>query len=162
MPYDATVISNNILSRSFSEKNPMTPMKLQKILYFTASEYQKKTRKRLLFDDFHTWAYGPVVRSVYTEFLTFSKRHITRYSRDAAGNSFVIDEQADSALRDALNQVWGATKYLSAVELSEITHLENSAWDKAFQNDWPVLAEQDILDDYTYYEPLGFKLPVAH
>lgn len=158
MPYDATVVSNNILSRSFKEKILITPMKLQKILYFAESEYQKKTSKRLLFDDFHTWAFGPVVRTVYSEFLTFSKKHINRYSRDAAGDTYVIDEQADPALRDTLDQVWEVTKYRTAVDLSEITHLEDSAWDKAFQVDAPILNQCDILNDYTYYEPLGLKL----
>lgn len=158
MAYDATVVSNNILSRSFRERNLITPMKLQKILYFAESEYQKKTSKRLLFEEFHTWAFGPVVRPVYSEFLTFSKKPINRYSRDAAGNNYVIDEEADPALRDTLDQVWEATKYRTAVDLSEITHLPDSAWDKAFQADRPTLDPEDIRNDHTYYGPLGFKL----
>ncbi|WP_268905973.1 hypothetical protein [Corynebacterium diphtheriae] len=41
MAYSPTMIANNILSRAFADKAYITPMKLQKILYFVASEYQK-------------------------------------------------------------------------------------------------------------------------
>lgn len=62
--YSPTMIANNILSRSFSDKVDITPMKLQRILYFTAAEYQKATHKPLLEEPFSTWTYGPVAYSI--------------------------------------------------------------------------------------------------
>ena len=42
--YSSTDVANNVLSRAFAEKISVSPMKLQKILYFVASEYQKTTK----------------------------------------------------------------------------------------------------------------------
>lgn len=157
MAYSPTMIANNILSRAFAEKTYMSPMKLQKILYFVASEYQKATKRPLLEEPFSTWAYGPVVYSVYDEFRSFSKDNIKRYARDALGNVFIIDETQDIELRVALERIWNKAKNMGPVELSKITHLENSAWDKAFQNDRPYLDFNDITDDDTYRTPLGLE-----
>ncbi|CAB0526037.1 hypothetical protein FRC0485_02330 [Corynebacterium diphtheriae] len=161
MAYSPTMIANNILSRAFADKAYITPMKLQKILYFVASEYQKATRRLLLEEPFSTWAYGPVVYSVYDEFRSFSKDNIKRYARDARGGVFVIDETQDIELKVALDRVWDKTKDMGAVELSEITHLQNSAWDRAFQDDEPVLSPADIATDNTYRVPLGLEVAEA-
>lgn len=160
MAYSPTMIANNILSRAFAEKTYMSPMKLQKILYFVASEYQKATKRTLLEEPFSTWAYGPVVYSVFDEFRSFSKDNIKRYARDARGDVFVIDETQDIELKVALDRVWDKTKHKGAVELSEITHMPNSAWDKAFQADNSILNHVDIAEDMTYRVPLGLEAAV--
>lgn len=161
MAYSPTMIANNILSRAFAERAYMSPMKLQKILYFVASEYQKATRRPLLEEPFSTWAYGPVVYSVYDEFRSFSKDNIKRYARDARGDVFIIDETQDIELKVALDRVWDKTKHMGAVKLSEITHYSDSAWDKAFQNGHPVLHTEDIATDNTYRKPLGLEVAEA-
>lgn len=154
MAYSPTMVANNILARSFEDRRLITPMKLQKILYFVASEYQKATGKPLLEEQFQTWAYGPVLYSVYDEFRPFAKAHIKRYARDAAGHTYALREDDDSALASALDRVWAATKTKSATYLSELTHAEGSAWDAAFQQDRPILDDADIRRDETYREPL--------
>lgn len=155
MAYSPTMIANNILSRAFAEKIDLTPMKLQKILYFVASEYQKATGRPLLEEPFSTWAYGPVVYSVYDEFRAFSKSPITRYGRDARGDAFVIDESEDIELKYAVERVWAKAKKMSAKKLSEITHLDDSAWDRAFQNGNPILDFNDVAADVSYKTSLG-------
>lgn len=161
MAYSPTMIANNILSRAFAEKAYISPMKLQKILYFVASEYQKATKRPLLEEPFSTWAYGPVVYSVYDEFRSFRKDNIKRYGRDARGDVFVIDETQDIELKVALDRVWHKTKNMTAVALSEITHRQDSAWDKAFQDDEPMLNPADIATDKTYRAPLGLEVAQA-
>lgn len=155
------MIANNILSRAFAEKAYMSAMKLQKILYFVAAEYQKATKRTLLEEPFSTWAYGPVVYSVYDEFRSFSRNNIKRYARDARGKVLVIDESQDIELKVALDRVWDKTKTMGAVKLSEITHATDSAWDKAFQKNEPVLDPSDIASDHTYRVPLGLEATEA-
>lgn len=155
MAYSPTMIANNILSRAFAEKVDLTPMKLQKILYFVASEYQKATGRPLLEESFSTWAYGPVVYSVYDEFRAFSKRPIKHYARDARGDAFMIDESEDIELKHAIERVWDKARKMSAKKLSEITHLDDSAWDKAFQKGNPILDFNDITEDVSYRTSLG-------
>lgn len=121
MTYSSTMIANNILSRTFAGKAYISPMKLQRVLYFVASEYQKATKRPLLEESFSTWAYGPVLYSVYDEFRSFGRGNITCYARDARGDMFGITESQDIELKVALERVWDKTKSMSAVELSEIT-----------------------------------------
>lgn len=156
MAYSPTVVANNILARAFAENRLVTPMKLQKILFFVASQYAKKTKgASLLETPFQTWAYGPVEYSVYDEFKSFSKTQITKYARDAAGNALVVNEAEDPYLREALDEVWAATRDKGAVYLSKLTHAEGSAWDRAYQEDRPILSDADILADNTYQEFLN-------
>lgn len=156
------MIANNILSRSFSDKVYITPMKLQKILYFTAAEYQKATHKSLLEEPFSTCAYGPVAYSVYNKFRSFNKHPIKRYARDAQGKALMIDEESDIELRIALDRMWGKTKMKSATNLSTITHAQDSAWDKAFQQYKSTLESADIENDDTYRVPLGLEASHKH
>ncbi|MEH0147425.1 type II toxin-antitoxin system antitoxin SocA domain-containing protein [Corynebacterium sp. Q4381] len=156
MAYSPRVVANNILARAFEEKRLITPMKLQKILYFVTSQYSKKTEGDYLLEaPFETWAYGPVEYTVFDEFRTFSKKPITKYARDAAGNTLVVNESEDPYLREALDEVWEATRDKGAVFLSKLTHSEDSAWDKAYQNDCGVLDPHDIFEDDTYQDALG-------
>lgn len=155
MTYVSTLIANNVLSRAFAKKAYISPIELQKILYFVAAEYQKKAGQSLFSERFETWQYGPVLRSVYSEFRPFSRDCITRFAKDADNKSRMIDEDADPVLQRALDSVWAVTKRRSAVDLSRITHLENSAWDKAFQNEQPFLSSDSIAADETYRRELG-------
>lgn len=57
MRMSATTVCNNILQRSLSENIPVTPMKLQRLLYFVACAYQKRTGSPLLAEQFEVWKY---------------------------------------------------------------------------------------------------------
>lgn len=157
MAYSSTNIANNILSRSFADKKYISLMKLQKILYFVASEYQKATKRSLLEESFSAWAYGPVLYSVYDEFCSFSKYDINRYARDARGLMLAVNEDHDITLKKTIDNVWDKTKNVSAIKLSKITQNPNSAWDKAFQRGDTVLNPSDIGEDTTYQEDLGIS-----
>lgn len=63
MPMSATVVCNNILKRAFSESVAVSPMKLQKLLYFVSCEYVKATGNDLFFGRFWRVAVWP--RSPY-------------------------------------------------------------------------------------------------
>ncbi len=150
MPYPATMIANNVLERSFRDGVYVTPMALQKILYFAASEYEKRTGNRLLAEPFQTWAYGPVVRSVYDKFRPFAARDIARYAADASGEARVIDESLDPALGGVLDRVWQATKGRGPVDLARITRERGSAWFAAFQEGREFLDPSEVAADSTY------------
>ncbi|WP_218957621.1 Panacea domain-containing protein [Actinomyces faecalis] len=157
MAYSPTMVANNALMRAFQERQYITPMKLQKILYFVASEYAKRTGRPLLAERFQTWRFGPVSYTVYDEFRPFARKGVKKFARDASGKALIIDGESDSNLRDCLDEVWEAAKQKTAVQLSEITHARGSAWFKAYQADRDVLDHQDMIDDTTYLAPLGLR-----
>lgn len=85
------VVANAILMLSFDENIPVTPMKLQKLLYFTYKDYLKTYGVSLFADRFECWQYGPVLSSIYYEFNRFGARPINKFARDANGNVAVVD-----------------------------------------------------------------------
>lgn len=156
MSFDPSTICNNVLKRAFDEGVPVSPMKLQKILYFAASEYSKRTGGRvLLAEQFQPWKFGPVLQSVYGEFKTYGAQPIRRYAKDAEGQAFIVDEDEDPDLATTLNEVWAATKGRSAFNLSQITHSRGSAWWDAWQEDDRYIDDDALGADRTYAALLG-------
>lgn len=156
--HTATTVANNVLRLARRDGVEVTPMKLQKILYFLACLYQRRTGSRLLAESFQAWRYGPVVRSVYDEFKSFGGSPITRYATDADGVAWGIDEQAHPEFADALDEVWNHTKGRGAVDLSRITHAEGSAWWKAWKSYSPLIDDADMASDVTFLGPLGMAV----
>ncbi|WP_180163562.1 Panacea domain-containing protein [Acinetobacter sp. YH12069] len=81
--YTAMEIANYIVWYANNDQNnlskySLTPLKLQKILYYIAAEYFKKFEKRLFNEDFQKWQYGPVVKEVYHEFKSSGFHHIAK------------------------------------------------------------------------------------
>lgn len=162
MSFDPSMISNNVLKRAFDEGVPVSPMKLQKILYFAACQYAKRSGGQvLLAEQFQPWKFGPVLQSVYGEFKTYGGQEIRRYAKDAEGRAFVIDEGANPDLAVTLDEVWAATKGRSAFNLSQITHAPESAWWHAWKSSAPYIDDQALVLDSTYNGRLGLDEPTG-
>ena len=156
MTCSAVHVSNNILSRAFRDGVEVTPMKLQRLLYFTASDYAKRAGEPLLNQRFVAWEYGPVLSTVWAKFRCYDGTAILRLSGDAAGRKLQVDETRDVDLRESIDQIWSSASTRSAVELSRVTHLEGSAWRAAWNRGLgaPIL-EEDLGADISYLQPLG-------
>lgn len=142
-------LSNTILKKSFDEDIPVSPMKLQKLIYFIYRDYLQSTGSPLFTEEFQTWQYGPVLRSVYDEFKTFKAKPITRFAKTANNEVYVINEAADRFVCESINRIWNRHKFKDGITLSKLTHQDGSAWRKAFEADSPILKFEDIKDDYT-------------
>jgi len=147
-------VSNNILNRAFEKKIEVSPMKLQRLMYFVASEYAKQTHKPLLTETFRPWQYGPALTSIYHKFRVVGGEPIEVFNRDAKGRGRMVNERKNPALKAAIESVLESTKEMSAVDLSRITHLSDSAWSKAYgiKSD---LDNNEIEADLTYKSALG-------
>ncbi|KFI97858.1 Panacea domain-containing protein [Bifidobacterium stellenboschense] len=150
-----TTVANSILRRAFRDDVQVTPMKLQKLLFYVTCLYQRNTGKRLLTESFQPWRYGPVCRSVYDEFKGFGGKPITRYAQDALGNATAVDESSSEPFRKALNLVWLTLGGRSAVELSRMTHRNGSAWSQAIAAEKPFISNTAMAEDHTFDEELG-------
>ena len=139
MPMSATVVCNNILKRAFSESVAVSPMKLQKLLYFVSCEYVK---------------YGPVLPTVYDEFKSFKSTPINKYATDANGIAYAIDEDSAPNLKTAIVRIWNSFKFFDGVTLSKITHKDGSGWSNAFCQHRSKITTEDMRSDNTYGEYL--------
>ena len=133
-------------------------MKLQRILYIVESEYSKLTHKFLFTEYFSTWAYGPILFSIYDQFQCYNKAPIKSYAYNSQQKTLMVNEDSNPYLRAVLDDVCAKTKNIGAVELSHILQKPDSAWDKAFQEEKPILDPEDIYNDTSYRLPLGFSI----
>jgi len=131
------VLANNFIKESKEgAMKYLTPMKLQKLLYFTYGRYAAKTGRPLFAENFQAWQYGPVLSSVYQEFKCFGSDQINTMSTDASGNSYIMNWNAEenAELRDVFYGVCKDYKNDNAVELSKKTHKEGTPWAETYAN----------------------------
>ena len=78
------LVANTILKRAFEENVDVSPMKLQKLMYFVYKKYIQDTGAALFDEFFEVWQNGPVLPTVYHEFKQYKKTPIKRYKTDSS------------------------------------------------------------------------------
>lgn len=144
------VVANTFLYHAFLENVEVSPMKLQKLMYFFFREYAKTSEEMLFSEQFETWKYGPVLPSIYYEFQGYGKRKIEKFAKDAQGNVKILSFDNNDNLKMCFFKIWGIYKYFSGVDLSLITHRPGTAWSKAKEKNSMTLDYEDILADGEY------------
>lgn len=126
--YTAKAIANAFIERAreYGIKD-VSPMKLQKLIFFAQSWHIKLYNRKLFSDDTKRWPYGPVVEDVYHEFKGFGNNTITAFATDALGIPPTVTAKPTLDLIDRILEVYGQ---YSAITLSNMTHREGSAWEK--------------------------------
>jgi uncharacterized phage-associated protein len=144
--YNPIHVSNNFLVRSFEQGVYITPMKLQKMLYFLYRDYLKETDIPLFAERFSAWKYGPVLESVYYTFKDYGNQGITQYG-GYPGPVYSAKEDNNGQLRALLNDLWEICKPYNGIYLSRLTHRPECAWYKAWTNGQMFLLDEDIKTD---------------
>jgi len=136
-------VANTFIMLGYKEHIPITPMKLQKLVYLLYKHYLKETNVKLFDEPFSKWKYGPVLQSLYYEFQSFKASPITKFARDANNGVEMIDMSRPSQAQSAVSYVWSIYKNYSALSLSALTHRDGGAWSKAFG----TLSDEDIKNE---------------
>ncbi|WP_447916191.1 Panacea domain-containing protein [Delftia acidovorans] len=159
MAYSAYAIANAFVQRSLEGKlSGLTPMKLQKLMYYAQAWHLRVMDRPLLDDNFARWKFGPVIPSIYHEFKDFGYREIdsraTTLSVDGGKYEMHVPKVPDHdattwALVDAIIKRYGE---MSAQTLSARTHQEGSAWAAGLADgvaDGSVITHEQIKNDET-------------
>ena len=141
----AVTVANNFIRKGKEESIAITPLKLQKLVYFLYKEYLKKTGEKLFSEQFETWKYGPVLPSIYTEFSTYGDDAIKSFAQDSQGNSYVVEEKGQ--FKESFEYVWTTYKDYSGLTLSSLTHRSETAWSKAKAEERQYLKDEEIIDE---------------
>ncbi|MDP3958395.1 MAG: DUF4065 domain-containing protein [bacterium] len=123
------------------EREGITNLKLQKILYLAQAYYLSKLGKPLFNDQILAWEYGPVVPNVYHEFKSYKSDPI-------------INENDESSIsekdKENLKKIWDAFGGYSASRLVDITHA-HAPWKEAYKTSSKKISQKSITE---YYGPL--------
>ena len=146
--------TNDLLTEATKRGILISPLKLQKLLYFCAGIYLAKN-DRLIADgaEFEAWALGPVMREVYFEFKKFGNQQITQKAVCEDGTVYELSK-GFTAGNEAIKQCLDEYGHFSAAHLVTLTHHGNGAWDKAYQDGkGTIIKRNDIKQDFKEYAP---------
>lgn len=125
-PFTANEIAAYLLWRSAQEQPEepayLTPMQLQKLLYYIQGWSLAETGSPVFKEDLRAWRDGPVVKEVYQTYRDLGKMPIINVPSSPP-------ELSPSA-RSLIENVWNRYKEFSAYKLSDLTH-EEMPWKKA-------------------------------
>lgn len=148
----ALIVGNNFLQRGFKEDIDITPMKLQKLVYFTYRDYLKSAGTPLFSERFEAWRYGPVVSSIYDRYKNYGSNAIRQYATENDGQTILtVNEATSPVFYGVIENVWNHCKSFDGIYLSSLTHQSGTAWSKAIDNGLPYLSDDDIRDEVIDY-----------
>lgn len=145
LPYSAGNVAKYfcyLASQAFigdnKEREGITNLKLQKILYFAQAYYLAKLGKPLFSDVIEAWEYGPVVPSVYHQL-----KH--------RGNRVLICEKDQSDISEEdkkiLANIWETFGGYSASRLVDISHA-HSPWKDAYASSKKEISHKSMEEYY--------------
>jgi uncharacterized phage-associated protein len=135
MAYDAKAVANFFLDLATENKTTLTPMKLQKLIFFAHGWHLALYDEPLIADPVEAWQFGPVVPTIYHEFKHERSGAITSRATELDLEEFEFVEprvpEEDLKARLLMQQVWKTYGKYSAVQLSNLTHLAGTPWEEA-------------------------------
>jgi uncharacterized phage-associated protein len=127
--YPALAIAKWFIAWAEAEREELSNLKLQKLLYYAQGHYLGERRQPLFPDEIQAWSHGPVVPPVYHAYKSFGSATIELPPDDP----FTWDD-IDRETSDFLGRVWNTYGRFSAGHLREMTH-EESPWRAHFRPD---------------------------
>jgi uncharacterized phage-associated protein len=152
--YSAKAIANCFLDLAESDGKKLTPMQIQKLVYF-AHGWNLAIRNEPLIDErVEAWQFGPVIPSLYHEFKTFGGSPVTSHALDIDWATFkafrpTIESQAATENNQftirLLDRIWKQYGSLSGAQLSSLTHQAGTPWVRA-REEFGEVRNVDIPD----------------
>lgn len=135
-PIGAKNLANLILDWAAASGVSVSPMKLQKLVYFCHADFLLITGQPLIYQEFEAWDYGPVIPSLFQEFKHFGAGEITGRAvffdpiecKSAVAPVPVL-RNFESIVRKSF-QIY--SKY-TASDLSNLSHSEEGPWSEALR-----------------------------
>ncbi|MEM7550076.1 MAG: type II toxin-antitoxin system antitoxin SocA domain-containing protein [Bacteroidota bacterium] len=149
---DPLVIANFFIEKGNEIGDPITQMKIQKLVYIAHGWYLSLTDKPLIRAKVQAWKFGPVIPEIY--------QALKKYGNDPVPVSITNESINDQEIVDFLNIIWDLYGKYSASFLSNLTHQKSSPWDLTAQRygyDVPPNMIIDNEDIKHHYNPIVKK-----
>lgn len=154
MAYPVKAVANAFLDFAKAHGAPLTPLKLQKLVYIAHGWHLGLFEDPLVSDELpEAWQYGPVFPSLYRQFRTFGADPISRHATELThtrGFDFEESEPSvpvsDVRVMALLKKVWDQYGKYGGIGLSELTHQAGTPWDETRKESGGV-QNADITND---------------
>lgn len=140
-------VFNTLLQRAFREgRSDFSPMKAQKILFYTHGWHLAITGTPAIDKHFAVWPYGPVVEEIYHDLKRFGSAPISAYVVEPGDEGPLVVNPSDRALYQSIDIAWEKYIGIPAVNLSAMTHEPGSPWDEAKRKGLSMIPDSMIRD----------------
>lgn len=128
--YRSFDISKKILSLAKRDGMAVDPMKLLKLVYISHGYYLAFFNKPLITDEIQAWKYGPVIPSLYHVI----KRYGSSSYVDLEHIEIYSEKEVNKEDSHFLESFWNSYKKYSGLQLSDLTHRENTPWSNTYRH----------------------------
>lgn len=145
-PYTPGAVVNFFLDKSEKDKSPITPMKMQKLIYFAHGWNHAFYDSGLIDESIQAWEFGPVCTSVYHEYKDYGKSPIPSHRKmselrlNESGTDYELKEHhissSDKQTRLLLESIWKLYSPYNGIKLSEWTHFDDP------ENPWLIARDE--------------------
>ena len=151
MPFPVKSVANCFLQYDFASEGPsISPLKLQKLVYFMHGWHLAVTGTPVIKEYFEAWRYGPVNEKLYHIFKGFGNNPITKYAK-----TWDVDKQKAFIVNSNNKEFYTLFKVIvnkytpfSALQLSTFTHLPETPWEKTIKESGGGIIDNDLIKDY--------------
>lgn len=137
--YEAMEIAQYIITYAKKNKNLITNLQLQKILYFAWRDYYKETKCYLFKDRIEAWPYGHVVPSVYFKYSIFSAMTLNfNYENDID-----IEESVTNIIDKTIEDYYRKR----IMDLVRESHESGKSWDIVYKKNKKNISFDCIIEN---------------
>lgn len=150
MSYEAETIANAFLRIAKEEGCTVSNMKMQKLLYFAQGHAMSLLDEELISDNCQSWDYGPVFPYLYHQLKKYGAGEITS-EIVAEDDEDRFEPDLDKATWHFLRAVWNKYGKLSALRLSELSHVTKGPWAKTRRDNegnYRAVIDKSSIRDY--------------
>lgn len=122
--YNAMQIADFIIDYCTRKNDPVSNLRLQKLLYFLWAEYFRRHQKALFGDSMYAWQFGPVVPNVYYEYCAYGGRPI----------NLKCETEIEEGDKRELEEIIEEYRLIPVNELVRRTHQPDTAWYSVYAN----------------------------
>lgn len=143
MTYQLNSVANFFINKANEEgKRDLTPMKLLKLMYLANGWSLAILKKPMFFEEVEAWKYGPVIPELYHQIKHYRSSRIENLLPQ-------MNDQLEENDLKVLNFVWKKYGNYGGIDLSSITHRENSPWHKVWNSfDGNLVIPTKLIHDH--------------
>jgi uncharacterized phage-associated protein len=156
MPYFSLAIANEFIKVAGESGQTLTPMKLQKLVYFAHGWCLALTGKPLINEPIEAWKFGPVIPSLYHSVKQYGNQPIDspvlpEYAFSAMKPPSIDDGpdvEENTFAKQLVRRIWDVYGRFTPFQLSNLTHAQDSPWDKTEKGQKKQSINSDLIRDY--------------
>ena len=120
MAITASTVAESLINLSHEKQNPISNLKLQKLLFYTQAWHLAIFKRPLFNEDFEAWVHGPVLPAIFRRYRDYKWCSLPNVNPPTL---------TDQTMKH-IEEVWSVYGSIAALDLERLTHSE-SPWKDA-------------------------------